>query len=110
MASSSIPFIFPAQAVTFSDETEWCGYGSMRQLAPVSPAIHLGSEKVFVIDHAHQDDTHPELRNVNPIYPSIAQLGCHALSNIFLDHLTMDIERLEICRAYVLPPVTNAHI
>ncbi|TAM87501.1 MAG: patatin-like phospholipase family protein [Candidimonas sp.] len=95
MASSSIPFVFPAQAVTFNGETEWCGDGSMRQLAPLSPAIHLGAERVFVIGTGHQDDTHPELRHIAPAYPSLAQIGGHALSNIFLDSLSMDIERLE---------------
>jgi NTE family protein len=95
MASSSIPFIFPAQALTFDGETEWCGDGSMRQLAPVSPAIHLGAQKVFVVGTGHLDDTHPEKRNISPDYPSLAQIGGHALSNIFLDSLSMDIERLE---------------
>lgn len=95
MASSSIPFVFPAQALTFDGETEWCGDGSMRQLAPVSPAIHLGAQRVFVVGTGHMDDTHPEKRNVNPDYPSLAQIGGHALSNIFLDSLSMDIERLE---------------
>jgi len=95
MASSSIPFVFPAQAVFFGGQTEWCGDGSMRQLAPMSAAIHLGAKNVFVIGTGHQDDTHPEQRNIDPPYPSLAQIGGHALSNIFLDSLSMDIERTE---------------
>lgn len=95
MASSSIPFVFPAQPVALHNETEWCGDGSMRQLAPLSPAIHLGAGKVFVIGTGYEDDTHPEQRNVNPKYPPLAQIGGHALSNIFLDSLSMDIEHLE---------------
>src|SRR5690606_29821030 len=43
LASSSIPFIFPAQAMLVRGQTQWCGDGSMRQLAPMSPAIHLGA-------------------------------------------------------------------
>src|SRR5690606_16206659 len=42
MASSAIPFIFPAEAILVRGQTQWCGDGSMRQLAPMSPAIHLG--------------------------------------------------------------------
>ncbi|CAP43970.1 conserved hypothetical protein [Bordetella petrii] len=95
MASSSIPFVFPAQAVDVHGQTEWCGDGSMRQLAPISPAIHLGADRVLVIGTGYRDDTHPEKRESQPPYPSLAQVGGHVLSSIFLDGLSMDIERLE---------------
>ncbi len=96
LASSSIPFVFPAQSMLIRGQTEWCGDGSMRQLAPISPAIHLGAEKVFVIGTGYKDDTHPEERKIDPSYPTLAQIGGHALSNIFLDSLSMDIERMEV--------------
>ena len=67
----------------------------MRQLAPLSPAIHLGARRVVVIGTGHQDDTHPENRHHDAGYPTLAQIGGHALSNIFLDSLSMDIERLD---------------
>lgn len=95
MASSAIPFIFPAQAMLVEGQTLWCGDGSMRQLAPMSPAIHLGAEKIVVIGTGYKDDTHPENRKINPGYPSLAQIGGHALSNIFLDSLSMDVERMQ---------------
>ncbi|GAB2916549.1 patatin-like phospholipase family protein [Paralcaligenes ginsengisoli] len=95
MASSSIPFIFPAEAMSLGSQVEWCGDGSMRQLAPLSPAIHLGAKKIFVIGTGHQDDTHPELRQEDPKYPTLAQIGGQALSNIFLDSLSMDLERMD---------------
>ena len=95
LASSSIPFVFPAQAMLVHGQTEWCGDGSMRQLAPMSPAIHLGAKKIVVIGTGHRDDTHTEQRTVNSSYPTLAQIGGHALSNIFLDSLSMDVERLE---------------
>ncbi|HEY9279972.1 MAG TPA: patatin-like phospholipase family protein, partial [Eoetvoesiella sp.] len=95
LASSSIPFVFPAQAMLVHGQTEWCGDGSMRQLAPLSPAIHLGAKKIFVIGTGHRDDTHAEKRTINSQYPTLAQIGEHALSNIFLDSLSMDVERLE---------------
>lgn len=95
MASSSIPFIFAARPLALGNQVEWCGDGSMRQLAPMSPAIHLGAKKIFVIGTGYKDDIHPELRHANPGYPSLAQIGGHALSNIFLDSLSMDIERME---------------
>jgi NTE family protein len=95
MASSSLPFIFPAQAMLVRGQTLWCGDGSMRQLAPMSPAIHLGAKKIFVIGTGHKDDTHPEERSTDPAYPTLAQIGGHALSNIFLDSLSMDLERMD---------------
>ncbi len=95
LASSAIPFIFPAQAMLIRGQTQWCGDGSMRQLAPMSPAIHLGAEKIVVIGTGYKDDTHPEEKGVNPEYPTLAQIGGHALSNIFLDSVSMDVERMQ---------------
>ncbi|MGE8682767.1 patatin-like phospholipase family protein [Achromobacter marplatensis] len=95
MASSSIPFVFPARQVQVHGKGEWCGDGSMRQLAPISPAIHLGAHRVLVIGTGFRDDTHPEHRADSPPYPSLAQVGGHALSSIFLDGLSVDVERLE---------------
>ncbi|HLU19649.1 MAG TPA: patatin-like phospholipase family protein [Pusillimonas sp.] len=95
MASSAIPFVFPAQAILVNGKTEWCGDGSMRQLAPLSPAIHLGAKRVLVIGTGHRDDTHAEERRVDSQYPPLAQVGGQILSSIFLDGLSMDVERLE---------------
>lgn len=96
LASSAIPFVFPAQPVQVDDRVLWCGDGSMRQLAPMSPAIHLGAERVVVIGTGYRDDTHPAAGGHPDVdYPSLAQIGGHALSNIFLDSLAVDIERLE---------------
>jgi NTE family protein len=95
LASSSIPFIFQAQALNVHGMIQWCGDGSMRQLAPLSPAIHLGAKKICIIGTGHRDDTHPEEGEKQPPYPSIAQIGGHTLSNIFLDSLSMDVERMQ---------------
>lgn len=95
MASSAIPFVFPARALEVQAQIEWCGDGSMRQLAPISPAIHLGAQRVLVIGTSYRDDTHPEKRMTSPDYPTLAQVGGHALSSIFLDGLAMDMEQLE---------------
>ncbi|MCW0208191.1 patatin-like phospholipase family protein [Achromobacter veterisilvae] len=95
MASSAIPFVFPARQVQVHGKGEWCGDGSMRQLAPISPAIHLGAHRVLVIGTGFRDDTHPENREDSPPYPSLAQVGGHALASIFLDGLSVDVERLQ---------------
>ena len=49
LASSAIPLIFPAMALYRDGQREYFGDGSMRQLAPISPAIHLGADKVLVV-------------------------------------------------------------
>lgn len=94
MASSAIPFIFPAEPLLVRGKTHWCGDGSMRQLAPISPAIHLGARRIVVIGTAFNGETHPNAIHNAPDYPSLAQIGGHMLSNIFIDSLAMDIERM----------------
>ena len=89
MASAAIPFVFPAIKL----HREWFGDGSMRQLAPVSPAIHLGADKILVIGAGRM--TEKQERQRGEAYPSLAQIAGHALSSIFLDGLAVDIERMQ---------------
>lgn len=93
LASSAIPFIFPAVPLYLGGHLEYCGDGSMRQLAPISPAIHLGATKVLVVGAGRMNEP---LRNPQQSarYPSLAQIAGHAMSSIFLDSLAVDIERL----------------
>ncbi|HPT50967.1 MAG TPA: patatin-like phospholipase family protein [Accumulibacter sp.] len=89
MASSAIPFVFPALYLN----REFFGDGSMRQLAPISPAIHLGAEKVLIVGVAQLAE--PLRRQSSTTYPSLAQIAGHAMASIFLDSLGSDIERME---------------
>lgn len=97
VASSAIPFIFPAEPLELGGEVEWFGDGSMRQTAPISPAVHLGAEKVLVIGagRMHEAGGEGQQGPVATGHPSLAQIAGHALSNIFLDALAVDIERLK---------------
>ena len=90
MASSAIPFAFPATKIN----REFFGDGSIRQMAPVSPALHLGATRVFVIGTAKLVKDMPE-RIRGELYPSLAQIAGHAMSSIFLDTLAVDIELLQ---------------
>jgi len=101
MASSALPFAFPARALEVNGQPEWCGDGSMRQLAPIGPAIHLGASRVVVIGTACAGDIHPERRDSALAYPSLAQIGGHALSSIFLDSVAYDLERLHSINALI---------
>lgn len=93
LASSAIPLIFPATPLYCNGRQEYFGDGSMRQIAPISPAIHLGASKVLVIGAGRLAEPAPAIAET-PTYPSLAQIAGHALSSIFLDSLAVDIERL----------------
>ena len=93
LASSAIPFIFPAVPLYMGSRREFCGDGSMRQLAPISPAIHLGATKVLVIGAGRLHEPQAQAAEQSR-YPSLAQIAGHAMSSIFLDSLAVDIERL----------------
>jgi NTE family protein len=94
LASSAIPFVFPAVALNIDGHTEYCGDGSMRQAAPISPAVHLGGERILVVGAGRMHEP-PGERAGSSEYPNLAQIAGHALSNIFLDALAVDVERLQ---------------
>jgi NTE family protein len=94
MASSAIPFIFPAIRLEGPQGRAYFGDGSMRQTAPISPAIHLGADKILVIGAGRMLEP-PQKNSDEPSYPSLAHIAGHALSSIFLDSLAVDVERMQ---------------
>ena len=95
MASSAIPFVFPAVRIN----REYFGDGSIRQIAPVSPALQLGAERVLVIAAGRIPREQPQrIRSCE--YPTLAQIAGHALSSVFLDTLEADLG--------LLPPEVRA--
>jgi NTE family protein len=94
LASSAIPFVFPAVPLSINGHVEYCGDGSMRQAAPISPVVHLGAERILVVGAGRMHEP-PGERVGSSEYPNIAQIAGHALSNIFLDALAVDVERLQ---------------
>ncbi len=94
LASAAIPFMFPAVSLPLAGSEEWFGDGSMRQTAPISPAIHLGADRILVIGAGRMREPSGPRAPTTSAYPSIAQIGGHALSSIFLDALAVDAERL----------------
>ena len=95
LASSAIPFVFPARALQVDGRLEYFGDGSMRQSAPVAAAIHLGAERILVVGAGRMTEPRTDTATA-PLatYPSLAQIAGHALSNIFLDALAVDVERV----------------
>jgi NTE family protein len=104
LASSAIPFVFPAATLNVADQPGWFGDGSMRQTAPLSPAVHLGAQRLMVIGAGRMQE--PTGRQVDAGgYPSLAQIAGHAMASIFLDALAVDIERMKrINRTLALLP------
>ncbi len=90
LASAAIPFIFPAVHI----HREHFGDGSMRQLSPISSALHLGADRILVVGMGHGGEEDDEQRNKIDQYPSLAQIAGHALDSIFLDGMEIDLERL----------------
>jgi NTE family protein len=87
MASSALPLIFPSARV---GKRYFCD-GAVRQMAPLSPALHLGAEKLFVVGLASPQQSAP---GASGGYPSPAQVFGHLLNSVFADSMASDLERL----------------
>jgi NTE family protein len=90
LASAAIPFIFPAVRIN----REYFGDGSMRQIAPISSALHLGASRVLIIGLGQGGPEVPRHKQMGD-YPTLAHIAGHALNSIFLDSLEVDLERLQ---------------
>ena len=88
LASAALPFLFPAQLIG----NEYYGDGGLRMTAPLSPAIHLGAEKILVIG-TRDESPIPTPTEVGE-YPSMGELGGYMLDTIFMDTLMADLSRL----------------
>lgn len=89
MASSAIPMLFEAIKIN----REYFGDGSMRQMAPVSSALHLGANALLVVGNRSAAESYERKKAHH--YPSLAEISGFALDSIFLDSLDADIERLQ---------------
>ena len=108
MASAAIPFIFPAVPI----DGKYFGDGAMRQLAPLSPAVHLGANRVLVIGtRGGLAATPPD--GVGPQDPpSPGHLLGFVLDSLFTDGLSIDLERLRqinslLTRRSRTPPIVR---
>lgn len=90
MASSAIPVIFPSVKLG----NEHFGDGSMRQISPISPALHMGAEKILIIG-LRKDDSDDEQPIAPSHRPTLGQISGYVLDTLFLNSLNSDIERME---------------
>lgn len=95
LASAAIPYLFPAVPLELDGCTEYFGDGSIRQIAPLSPAIHFGAQRIVVLGAAAPRPEVPAAAGIESGYPSLAQIGQQVLASVFLDSIGADIERIE---------------
>ncbi|GIU21194.1 patatin [Shewanella colwelliana] len=88
LASAAIPLVFPSVKLNRG----YYGDGSVHQLAPLSSPIHLGAEKIMVINlESRHKQVHQDLEH----HPKTATIAGHLLDTIFSDTLNSDLERLQ---------------
>jgi NTE family protein len=89
MASTAIPSLFPAVQL----QGGYFGDGAVRQLKPISPALHMGAEQLLIIgvsNNASLANKAPQLEHS----PSIAQIMGHMFNSAFIDAVESDLETL----------------
>ncbi|WP_031549808.1 patatin-like phospholipase family protein [Parvularcula oceani] len=92
LASAALPIVFPSVEV----EGEWYGDGALRQVAPLSPAIHLGCDHLFLIgarDSRQDVLSHAAIEEGPTPYPTVGLIGGQLLDIVFNDNMDADIER-----------------
>ncbi len=87
MASIAVPFIFPPVRV----RTEFFGDGAIREASPLSPAVHLGADRLLVIGVR---DEAPPVAEESVRTPTFGQIAGYMLDALFLDGLYADLEQL----------------
>lgn len=97
IASSAIPFLFPATPLWVDGHREYFGDGSMRQVSPLSPAVHLGAHRVLVVGVGQPQRSGfvggaPEAIAREP---SLGFIAGHAMASVFHDTLQADVEQAQ---------------
>jgi len=97
MASSALPFIFPATPLWVDGRCEYFGDGSMRQSSPLSPAVHLGASKVMVIGVGQPERAGLAGGQIAAAgqRPTLGAIAGHAMASVFQDTLQADVEQAQ---------------
>lgn len=97
MASSAIPLIFPAMPIWVDAHKEFFGDGSMRQISPLSPALHLGAHKVLVlgVGQPERSGFTGSQNAAQATSPTVGSILGHAMASVFHDTLQSDVEQAQ---------------
>lgn len=94
LASAAIPWVFPAVAIN----NEIYSDGSIKLNTPISPALRLGADRLFVVGLRSEEvaDWHKEKPATNRIdtFPSAAYLLGKVLNALLVDKTEYDLKRL----------------
>ncbi len=107
MASTAIPTLFPAIKIGNC----YFGDGAMRQLKPLSPALHLGANRIFVVGVSDNPVHLAQQRQPN-LSPSVGHMLSHLLNSAFIDTIEGDLETLQSINrlARVIPAETRRQL
>ena len=89
LGSSAIPAIMPAEKIS----REYFGDGALRQLAPISPVIRMGADRILVIG-VSGNKTHAPHHEAEVHSPSLAQIVGNIFASAFIDSLDHDLDML----------------
>lgn len=95
LASSAIPFLFPSTSLMINGKREYFGDGSMRQASPLSPAIHLGAQKILAIGVGQPERAGFSMANTDTPArgPTLGRIAGHTMASVFHDTLQADVEQ-----------------
>jgi len=91
MASAALPLLFPAIRL----DGHFYGDGSIRQSAPLAPAVHLGADRILAVSARYGRSVNEARHPIIEGYPPPAQVVGILFNSIFLDTLDADAIRLE---------------
>ena len=94
MASSAIPFIFPSTPLWVDGGMEYFGDGSMRQISPLSSAVHLGADRILAIGVSQPQRASLVAPARATGRPSLGTIAGHAMASVFHDTLEADVEQI----------------
>jgi len=105
MASAAIPLLFPPMKLG----DEFFGDGAMRQLNPLSPAIHLGADRLLIIGVRARRAAGVAATRSHPVMPSPGEIFGYMLDTLFTDQIYGDLEQLERINQLVESAPEAAH-
>ena len=91
MASVAIPLLFPPMPLG----AEYFGDGAMRQLNPLSPAIHLGANRLLVLGVRARREAGVAVTHLPEVTPTPGQIFGYMLDTLFTDQIYGDLEQVE---------------
>jgi NTE family protein len=91
MASVAIPLLFPPMQLG----EEHFGDGAMRQMHPLSPAVHLGSDRLLIIGVRARRQAGVAVASLPIQPPTPGQIFGYMLDTLFTDQIYGDLEQLE---------------